>query len=65
MGDLENGPHHFVLLLSLMRCILRILHLVLELEQRILDVLEALWRRLPVSGTSTVGRHIEVVAVEK
>lgn len=42
MCDLEDGPRHLVLLLSFVGCILSVLHLVLEFEQRVFDVLKAL-----------------------
>jgi len=56
MGDLEDRPQHLVLLLALVRSVLSILHLVGELEQRVLDVVEAIWRRLAVARC-TEGRH--------
>ena len=49
MCDLEDGPHHLVLLLALVRCILRVLHLVLEFEECVFDVVEAFWRRLAIA----------------
>ena len=56
MSDLEDRPSHFVLLLALMTGIFGIFHLVLELEQSIFDVFEAIWRRLSVLGCAD-GRH--------
>lgn len=56
VGDLEDRPQHLVLLLALVRGILGVLHLVGELEQRVFDVVETLWRRLAVAGCAE-GRH--------
>lgn len=58
MVDLEDGPEHFVLLLPFMRSVLRILHLVCEVEQCVLDIFEAFRRRLPVPCAAD-GRHGE------
>ena len=49
MGDLEDRPQHLMLLLALVRGVLRVLHLVRELEQGVLDVVEAIGRRLAVA----------------
>lgn len=56
MSDLEDRPSHFVLLLALMTGIFGIFHLVLELEQSVFDIFEAIWRRLSVLGRAD-GRH--------
>lgn len=67
MGDLEDGPDHFVLLLSFVRGIFGILELVGEFEQSVFDVFEAVGRRLAVFGAAD-RRHfdlrVEVTAVE-
>jgi hypothetical protein len=56
MRYLKDRPLHLVLLLSLMTCILSILHLVAELQQRILDVFKAIWwRLLAFAGASNRG----------
>jgi len=49
MCDLEDGPHHLVPLLALVRGVLGVLHLVLELEERVFDVFEAIWGRFAVA----------------
>jgi hypothetical protein len=56
MGDLKDRPQHLVLLLALVRGVLGVLHLVGELEQRVFDIVEALWGRLAVAGCAE-GRH--------
>lgn len=43
MCDLEDWPHHLVLLATLERGILRIFHLVAKLEQCVFDIFEAIW----------------------
>jgi len=60
VADLEDGPENFVFLLSLMRSILGIFHLIAELEQSIFDIVEAGRRRFAISGCAN-GRHDEVV----
>jgi hypothetical protein len=57
MGDLKDRPQHLVLLLALVRGVLGVLHLVGELEQGVLDVLEAIGRRLAVARGAE-GRHV-------
>jgi hypothetical protein len=57
MGDLEDRPQHLMLLLALVRGVLGVLHLVGELEQSVLDVVEAIGRRLAVTR-GTEGRHV-------
>lgn len=56
MTNLKNGPQDLVSLLALMRGVLGVLHLVAELEQRIFQVVEAVWRRFTVARRS-YGRH--------
>jgi hypothetical protein len=56
MSDLEDGPDHFVLFLSLVRSILGVLELVGKFEQGVFDVFEAIRWRLAVSG-ATNWRH--------
>jgi hypothetical protein len=58
VGDLEDGPCHLVLLLALVRCVLGVLHLGLELEERVFEVFEAIWRRLLRSACCADGRHV-------
>lgn len=58
MGDLEYGPHHFVLLFAFVRCVFGVFHLVLELEEGVFDVFEAVWRRLLVACAGAVGWHV-------
>lgn len=48
VGDLKDRPQHLMLLLALVACIFGVFHLVGELEESILDVLEAIWWRLAV-----------------
>lgn len=48
MADLKDRPEDFLSLFALMRRIFRILHLVAKLQESILDVVEAIWRRLPI-----------------
>ena len=56
MCDLKDWPERFVLLFAFVAGVLGILHLVLELEQSIFDILEAIWRWLAVLSC-TYGRH--------
>lgn len=56
MGDLKDGPEHLVLLPAFMAGVLGVLHLVLELEKRVFNVFEAIWRWLAVL-CSAYGRH--------
>jgi len=48
MCDLEDGPLHFMLLLPIVARVLGVLHLVGKLKQSVLDVVESIWRGLPV-----------------
>ena len=57
MGDLKDGPDHFLLFLSFMRSVLGILEFVGEFEQRVFDVFKSIWWGLAVSG-ATDRRHI-------
>lgn len=52
MTDLEYGPENFVFLLSFMRCILRILHLVAEFQEGIFEIVEARGRRFAIAGSA-------------
>ena len=52
MCDLEDWPHHLVLLLALMRSIFRVLEFVGEFEESVFDVLEAVRRRFAVFGAT-------------
>lgn len=56
MGDLKDRPEHLVLLLAFVAGVLGIFHLVLKLEQRVFNVLEAIRRRLAVLS-GPYGRH--------
>ena len=49
VSDLEDRPLHLVLLFALVTRVLGVLHLVGELEESILDVVEAIRWRLAVS----------------
>jgi hypothetical protein len=62
VGDLEDGPCHLVLLLALVRGVLGVLHLVLELEERVLQVLEAVWGCLLGGACCADWRHGGIVA---
>lgn len=53
MRDLEDRPLHLVLLLSFVAGIFSILHLVGELEEGVLDVVEALWRGLTAFASAS------------
>ena len=55
MADLEYRPDHLLLLLALVRGVLRILHLVRKLQQRVFDIVEAIRRRLAVAGGANRG----------
>lgn len=57
MGDLKDGPDHFLLFLSFMRSVLGILEFVGEFEQRVFDVFESIGWGFAVSG-ATDRRHI-------
>lgn len=59
VADLEDGPQHLVFLLSLVRGILGILHLIAELEKSVFYVVEAGWRRFAIAGSAN-GRHSEL-----
>lgn len=51
MTDLKDRPQHLVLLLPVVRRVLRVLHLVRELEQRVLELVEAVrWRLTRARG---------------
>lgn len=52
MTDLEYRPENFIFLLSFMRCILRILHLVAEFQQGIFKIVEASGRRFAIAGSA-------------
>ncbi len=56
MRDLEDGPQHLVLLFALVTRILGVLELVLEFEEGVFDVFEAVWWRFAVFCTAD-GRH--------
>lgn len=57
MCDLEDRPHGFLPPLALVRRVLGVFHLVLELEERVLDVVEAVgWGFLALGGAH--GRHV-------
>ena len=62
MGDLEDRPQHLVLLLALVRGVLGVLHLVLKLEERVLQVLEAIWGCLLGGACCADWRHGGIVA---
>jgi len=47
--DLEYGPENFIFLLSFMRGILCILHLIAEFKQGIFDIVEARWWRFAIA----------------
>jgi len=48
--DLKDGPQNFMSLFPLMRCVLCVLHLVTELQQRVFYVFKACWRRFAIAG---------------
>ena len=48
MCDLEHGPEHLMLFLALVARVLGVLEAVLEFEECILDVVEALRRSLTI-----------------
>jgi hypothetical protein len=60
VANLEDGPEHFVSLLSIMRSVLSILHLIAELEQGVFNIVEAGRRRFAIAGCAN-GRHDELV----
>lgn len=49
MAYLEYRPHDFMALFAFMRGILGVFHLVTEFEQRIFNVVEAIWRWLSIA----------------
>ena len=49
MGNLKDRPQHLMSLFALMRCVLGVLHLIAELQQSILDIVEAVWWRLAIT----------------
>lgn len=55
MGDLKDGPEHFVLLFAFVRGGLGVFHFVFEFEEGVFDVLEAVWWRLAVFGGADCG----------
>lgn len=57
MRDLEDGPHHLMLLLAFMRGVFGVLELVGEFEKGVFNVVEAIWRGLAVSGAAD-RRHV-------
>ncbi len=57
MTDLEYRPQHLVPPLPFVRRVLGVLHLVAELEQRVLDVFEAVGGRFAVA-TCAYGGHL-------
>jgi hypothetical protein len=56
MSDLKDRPEHLVPLLSFVRRIFGVFHLVCELEERVFDVVEAVWWGFAVSRAAD-GRH--------
>jgi hypothetical protein len=50
--NLKDGPQSLISLLSLVRRILGVFHLVGELEEGVFDVVEAVWWRFAVAGTA-------------
>lgn len=52
MTDLKYRPQNLVSLLALVRCVLGVLHLVAEFEQRVFQVVEAVWRRFAITRRS-------------
>ncbi len=60
VGDLEYRPQDLMPLLTLMRSVLCILHLVAELEQGIFDIIKAIWRWL-ATACRAYWRHRKVL----
>lgn len=52
MTDLKYRPQNLVSLLALVRRVLGVLHLVAEFEQRVFQVVEAVWRRFAITRRS-------------
>lgn len=59
--DLKHRPQHLVLLLALVRGIFGVFHFVMELEERVFDVFEAVWWRLAVFGCADGGHGGELM----
>jgi hypothetical protein len=57
VADLEDRPEYLVPFLSLVWSILRVFHLVAELQQSIFNVIEAIWRSFAVAR-GTNGWHL-------
>lgn len=55
VGDLEDGPGHFVLLLAFVAGVLGVFHFVGEFEEGVFDVFEAVWWGLAVLSCSDRG----------
>jgi len=49
VGDLEDGPENFLPLLAFVGGVLGVFHLGAELEERVFDVVEALWWGLAIA----------------
>jgi hypothetical protein len=57
MANLENRPKNLMFLLSLVRRILGIFHLIAEFQQGIFYVVEACWWGFAIAGSCADGRH--------
>lgn len=57
MGDLEDGPQHLVLLLALVARVLGVFEPVLELEEGVFDVVEAVGRGFAVFAGAAYRWH--------
>lgn len=55
MGDLKDGPEHLVFLFAFVAGVLGVFHFVLEFEERVFDVFEAVWWRFAVLGRADGG----------
>jgi hypothetical protein len=59
MADLKYGPQYLLLFLPLVRRVLRVLHLVRKLEQRVFDIIEAFGWGFAIPRRPD-GRHSEL-----
>lgn len=57
MRYLEDGPHALISLLPFMRLVGGVFHLVLEFEEGVFDVFEAVWWGFAVAARGTDWRH--------